>query len=73
MALNLDLIYLFIVIALKFDLPSQLMLLYIVPYDCLTNFKQDTSNGWRSCDVWGGRMIMSKPISYACNIASKVT
>ncbi len=34
-ALNLDLIFiLFLVIALEFDLPTQPMLFYMVPYDC---------------------------------------
>jgi hypothetical protein len=39
----------------------------------LNGLKQDTSNGYRTCDVWEGRVIMSKFISFAYDIAFKVT
>jgi len=39
----------------------------------LNGLKQDTSNDSRSCDVWDGRVIMSKFISCACDTTSKVT
>ncbi len=39
----------------------------------LNDFKQDTSNGWKACDVWDGRMIMFKPISCACDTVFKIT
>jgi hypothetical protein len=39
----------------------------------LSGLKQDTYNGCRTYDVWDGRVIMSKPIYFACDIVFKVT
>jgi hypothetical protein len=39
----------------------------------LNGLKQNTFNGWRSCDVWDGKVIMFKPISCACDIVYKIT
>jgi hypothetical protein len=39
----------------------------------LNGLKQYTSNGWRTCDVWDGRVIVFKPISCAYDIVFKIT
>jgi hypothetical protein len=39
----------------------------------LNGLKQNTFNGWRSCDVWDGKVIMSKLISCACDIVYNIT
>jgi hypothetical protein len=39
----------------------------------LNGLKQNTSYGWRACDVWDGRVIMFKPISCAYDITFKIT
>ncbi len=62
-------VILFSSIGFLLDMVTYLTFLNVV----LNGLKQNTFNGWRSCDVWDGKVIMFKPISCACDIVYKIT